>query len=164
MNKQNTSHWKFIPYRFQLKNIAVIFGFLTIYSFYSAANVVAKDIDITVYKSPTCGCCNKWIKHLEKEGFNVTAINKRDMHKIKQKFDVKREYQSCHTGKVGRYFIEGHVPAGDIKKLLAEKPYAKGLAVPGMPMGSPGMEGHRKDDYSVILINKQDKASVYANH
>lgn len=149
---------------FNLTSFAVIFGFLTIFSFFSAAPVLAKDIDITVYKSPTCGCCNKWIKHLEKNGFNVKAVNKRDMRTIKAKFDVKREYQSCHTAKVGKYFIEGHVPAADIKKLLAEKPYAKGLAAPGMPMGSPGMEGHRKDDYSVILINKQDQYSVYARH
>ncbi len=151
MNKRNTS-------------FAVIFAFLTAYSFYSATAVHAKDIDITVYKSPTCGCCNKWIRHLEKNGFNVKAVNKRDMRTIKEKFGVKREYQSCHTAKVGRYFVEGHVPAADIKKLLKEKPYVKGLAVPGMPMGSPGMEGHRKDNYSVILINKQDQFSVYTKY
>ncbi len=151
MNKRNTS-------------FAVIFGFLTAYSFYSAPNVYAKDIDITVYKSPTCGCCNKWIKHLEKNGFNVKAVNKRDMQTVKAKFDVKHEYQSCHTAKIRRYFIEGHVPAADIKKLLKEKLYAKGLAAPGMPMGSPGMEGHRKGNYAVMLIDKQDKASVYARH
>ncbi len=163
MNKQHSPPKKYMLHRLNLKNIAIILGFLTLYAF-SATNVAAKDIDITVYKSATCGCCNKWVTHLEKEGFNVTAVNKRDMNEIKKKFGVKREYQSCHTAKVGKYFIEGHVPATDIKKFLAEKPYAKGLAVPGMPMGSPGMEGHRKDDYSVLLINKQNKATVYANH
>lgn len=160
MNKKNTMN----GFNLKLAGFMAIFGFLTIYTFYAATNVVAKDIEITVYKSPTCGCCTKWVNYLEKEGFTVTSVNKREMHKIKEKFDIKREYQSCHTGIVGRYFIEGHVPASDIKKLLKEKPYAKGLAVPGMPMGSPGMEGHRKDDYSVLLINKQNKATVYANH
>lgn len=147
-----------------LKKIATVFISLTLGGYFAVGTAIAKDMDIIVYKSPTCGCCNKWITHLEKEGFKVTAVDKRNMDKVKQKFAIKREYQSCHTGKIGRYYIEGHVPAADIKKLLAEKPYAKGLAVPGMPMGSPGMEGHRKDDYSVLLIDKQDKPSVYATH
>ena len=150
----------------KFKYISLISGlyFFILYAFFSMTNAVAKEADIIVYKSPTCGCCNKWIKHLEKEGFSVKAINKRNMKKVKTKFDVSREYQSCHTAKVGKYFIEGHVPAADIKKLLKEKPYVKGLAVPGMPMGSPGMEGHRKDKYAVIIIDKQNKGFVYTQH
>ena len=123
-----------------------------------------KGPDIVVYKSPTCGCCNKWVKHLETSGFNVKAINKRNMNPVKQQFGVKKEYQSCHTAKVGKYFIEGHVPASDIKKLLKDKSNAKGLAVPGMPMGSPGMEGHRKDNYSVLLIDDHNKSKVYSQY
>jgi len=124
----------------------------------------ANAADIIVYKSPTCGCCNKWVKHLETSGFNVKTINKRNMNPVKMQFGVKTKYQSCHTAKIGIYFIEGHVPASDIKKMLAEKPDAKGLAVPGMPMGSPGMEGHRKDKYSVLLIDDHNNAKVYSQH
>ncbi len=164
MKKHSLGYKKYIENKLQIKNKVIIFALLILNVLINSTTVSANEIDITVYKSPTCGCCNKWITHLEKEGFKVTAINKQDMRQVKEKFSVKREYQSCHTAKVGRYFIEGHVPAADIKKLLIDKPYAKGLAAPGMPMGSPGMEGHRKDDYSVILINKQDKATVYAQH
>jgi hypothetical protein len=120
--------------------------------------------DIIVYKSPTCGCCKKWVKHLEKEGFKVTSKDVRNMKPVKNMFGVDRKFQSCHTAKVGGYFIEGHVPASDIKKLLKEKPEIKGLAVPGMPMGSPGMEGHRKDKYNVITIDKNNKTTVYSSH
>lgn len=119
---------------------------------------------IIVYKSPTCGCCNKWISHLEKAGFNVSSKNMRDMKSVKDEIGVQRQFQSCHTAKVGNYFIEGHVPAADIKKLLSEKPDIKGLAVPGMPMGSPGMEGHRADHYDVIAVGTSNDASVYSSY
>ena len=120
--------------------------------------------EIVVYKSPTCGCCKKWVKHLEKEGFKVTAKDYRDMKPVKNMFGVKPQFQSCHTARAGKYFIEGHVSASDIKKLLKEKPDIKGLSVPGMPMGSPGMEGHRKDKYNVIAIDKNNKPSVYSSY
>jgi len=120
--------------------------------------------DIMVYKSPTCGCCKKWVKHLGKEGFTVKTKNYRDMKPIKKTFGVEPKFQSCHTAKVGKYFIEGHVSASDIKRLLKEKPDIKGLSAPGMPMGSPGMEGHRKDKYNVIAIDKNNKATVYSKH
>lgn len=120
--------------------------------------------EILVYKSPTCGCCKKWVKHLEQEGFKVTTKDYRNMNPIKNMMGVQPKVQSCHTAKIGKYFIEGHVSASDIKKLLNEKPDIKGLAVPGMPMGSPGMEGHRKDKYDVIAIDNNNKASVYSKH
>lgn len=119
---------------------------------------------ITVYKSPTCGCCTKWVKHLEQNGFVVEALNSRDMSAVKRQMGITRDIQSCHTGEVNGYFIEGHVPADDIKRLLKEKPKAAGLTVPGMPMGSPGMEGHRKDAYSVLLISKEGRREVYSKH
>ena len=119
---------------------------------------------ITVYKSPTCGCCDKWIKHLEQNGFVVEAHNRKDMKSIKQKNGIKPQYQSCHTGLINGYYIEGHVPAQDIKKLLVEKPKAAGLSVPRMPMGSPGMEGHRKDPYSVYLIQENGESKVYNSY
>jgi len=115
---------------------------------------------VTVYKSPTCGCCTKWISHLEENGFKVKAINSNNMSKIKDKNGVPVSARSCHTAIIGGYFIEGHVPANDIKKLLAEKRDVKGLAVPGMPMGSPGMEGPRKDKYNVYELSKNGKAKI----
>lgn len=118
--------------------------------------------DIVVYKSPTCGCCGKWVEHMEKAGFSVDVENMRDVAPIKRELGVPGRMQSCHTAKVGDYFVEGHVPADLVKQLLADKPDIKGLTVPGMPMGSPGMEGPRKDPYNVIAIEKDGRARVYA--
>lgn len=127
-------------------------------------NTATASEEIMVYKSPTCGCCNKWVKHLESKGFDVKTTNIKNLNPIKDKHGVQRQFQSCHTAKIGKYFIEGHVPAKDIKKLLKDKPDIKGLAVPGMPMGSPGMEGHRKDHYNVLAIDKNNSASVYSSY
>ena len=118
--------------------------------------------DIVVYKSPTCGCCSKWVDHLEKNGFSVEVHDQRDMGIIKDRFGVPRNLQSCHTAQVGGYFVEGHVPADVIRRMLEEKPAIQGLAVPGMPMGSPGMEGPRKDPYDVLAYDEAGKPSVYA--
>jgi len=118
--------------------------------------------DIVVYKSPTCGCCGKWVEHMEKAGLSVDVESRRDLAPIKRELGVPGRMQSCHTAKVGDYFVEGHVPADLVKQLLADKPDIKGLTVPGMPMGSPGMEGPRKDPYNVIAIGKDGRARVYA--
>jgi hypothetical protein len=119
---------------------------------------------MVVYKSPTCGCCGSWIKHVEAAGYQVEAINVDDVTPYKTKHGVPLEFSSCHTGVIDGYAVEGHVPADLIDKLLAEKPKdAKALAVPGMPLGSPGMEvGTRKDAYDILLIDKNGKSSVYA--
>jgi len=140
-----------------------IFG-LSIYIGYSTFNQKVLAEDIMVYKSPTCGCCKKWVNHLKKEGFSVKDKDVRNMGKIKNQFGVQRQFQSCHTAKIGKYFIEGHVSASDIKRLMKEKPDIKGLSAPGMPMGSPGMEGHRKDKYDVIAIDNNNNATVYSKH
>lgn len=143
-----------------------LLAFITV-SFYIGYDLIsntAQAEEIMVYKSPTCGCCNKWVKHLEKEGFDVKTKDYRDMKPIKKRFGVKPKFQSCHTAKVGKYFIEGHVSASDIKKLLKEKPDIKGLSAPGMPMGSPGMEGHRRDNYSIYAIDKNHNATVYSQY
>ena len=117
---------------------------------------------ITVYKSPTCGCCEKWITHLRKQGFDVSSQDSNKMPKVKQVIGVKPEYQSCHTAIIGDYYIEGHVPGDDIRRLLKEKPDALGLSVPGMHVGSPGMEqGNKKQHYTVYLIKKDGKKVVY---
>lgn len=119
--------------------------------------------DVVVYKSPTCGCCTNWISHLKENGFTVEVHNRRDMNPIKSEMGVPSNLQSCHTAKVGGYVVEGHVPADDIARLLKEKPPVKGLAVPGMPMGSPGMEGHRKDAYDVLTFQENGKTSIFSS-
>jgi hypothetical protein len=119
---------------------------------------------MTVYKDPNCGCCTQWIEHVRGAGFAVTVRDTADMTSVKASFGVPEGLQSCHTAKVGAYTIEGHVPADLITKLLAEQPAgARGLAVPGMPVGSPGMEmGGRKDAYDVVLFDKGGKTRVFA--
>jgi hypothetical protein len=119
---------------------------------------------MTVYKSPTCGCCNAWVKHVQAAGYEVVAIDVDDVTPYKKKHGVPLDLASCHTGVIEGYAIEGHVPADVITKFLREKPKnARALAVPGMPMGSPGMEvPGRKDAYNVMLIDKAGKATVYA--
>lgn len=119
---------------------------------------------ITVYKSPTCGCCNAWIDHLKQNGFEVTAHDTANMSSVKNALGVRHEHASCHTAEVGGYVIEGHVPANEIKRLLNEQPPVHGLAVPGMPMGSPGMEGHRNDPYQVLTFDANGDSTVYADY
>jgi len=153
---------------FDLKRPAFLYlNFLMIATLLAAPTVtyaVQNLPQITVYKSPTCGCCTKWIKHLEKNGFNVKTYNSGNMSVVKYEMGVKPKHQSCHTAMVDGYYIEGHVPVNDIKRLLTEKPKAAGLAVPGMTMGSPGMEGNRKDPYSVLLIRKDGVQKVYSEY
>ena len=117
--------------------------------------------DIVVYKSPKCGCCAKWIDHLEDNGFSVEVHDERNMAPVKQHLAVPRHLQSCHTAEVSGYVVEGHVPADVIARMLRERPAINGLAVPGMPMGSPGMEGPRKDPYDVVAYDAVGNASVY---
>lgn len=126
--------------------------------------VFAQQTVVEVYKSPTCGCCADWIKHLRQNGFNVKAHDVADASGYRAKFGVPDQLGSCHTAAVGGYAIEGHVPAREIKRLLAEKPNAKGLAVPGMPKGSPGMEGPVSDPYDVLLFQAGGKYTVYQKH
>lgn len=122
----------------------------------------AKTSDVTVYASPTCGCCHEWVKHLQSNGFTVKTQMMDDVSVIKNKFQVPGKLQSCHTAIVGGYVVEGHVPATAIKKLLATKPAVKGLAVPGMPIGSPGMEqGNMKEAYNVMSFTDKGKESVF---
>ena len=119
---------------------------------------------LTVYKSPSCGCCTKWVEHLTANGFAVDAKNMDDVSEIKRSLGVPQALWSCHTGVIDGYAIEGHVPAKDIKRLRAQRPKVVGLAVPGMPMGSPGMEGPRKDAYDVIAFDRAGKTSVFSRH
>ena len=119
---------------------------------------------IDVYKSEFCGCCALWVKHLEANGFKTRVVDVDDPSAYRARGGIPDKYGSCHTGMVNGYAIEGHVPASEIKRLLAEKPKAKGLAVPAMPLGSPGMEGPRKDPYDVLLVHAGGRASVYKHY
>ncbi|TBW54889.1 DUF411 domain-containing protein [Marinobacter halodurans] len=120
---------------------------------------------ITVYKSPACGCCEAWISHLKENGFDVTAHDTADINRIKVDAGLTRNLASCHTAFVGDYVIEGHVPAADIHRLLAEAPQARGLSVPGMPIGSPGMEmDGRRDAYQVLLFNQDGQTRPFAHY
>jgi len=118
---------------------------------------------IKVYKTPQCGCCKAWVAHLEEAGFKVEVVDMPDLSAVKTKYGVKPELQACHTAVVGNYTIEGHVPADLIVKMLNEKPAIAGLAVPGMPSGSPGMEGGMKESYDVLSFDKTGHTSVYAH-
>ncbi|HIF18741.1 MAG TPA: DUF411 domain-containing protein [Cycloclasticus sp.] len=121
-------------------------------------------VQLDVFKSPTCDCCGKWVSHIDSLGFEATTHHPADLNLVKQKLGIAPQYQSCHTGvsKEG-YIFEGHVPADIMQRFLTEKPEgALGLAVPGMPIGSPGMEmGDRYDDYDVLLLKKDGSSEVY---
>ena len=124
----------------------------------------SSNADITVYKDHNCGCRGKWIDHLRAAGFSVDVENTRDLSSIKSEYGVPSSMRSCHTAVSQGYFIEGHIPAVDITRLLAEKPNIKGLAVPGMPIGSPGMEvpGRRAENYAVRAIGRDGIITTYA--
>lgn len=126
----------------------------------AATFAAAQDIDI--YKRATCGCCAKWVDHLRSNGFTPQVHEMQDLDPIQKKFGVPKELTSCHTAQIGGYVIEGHVPADLIRKLLKERPDARGLAVPSMPPGAPGMEGPQKIDYAVLLIKEDGSTTTYA--
>lgn len=119
---------------------------------------------IEVWKSPTCGCCKDWIAHLQDHGFEVVAFDTGNTD-VRAQLGMPQRYGSCHTARVGGYALEGHVPAREVHRLLKEKPQAVGLAVPAMPVGSPGMDGPeyggRQDPYDVLLVGRDGSASVY---
>ncbi len=117
-----------------------------------------------VFKSSTCGCCTQWIGHLRANGFEVQAQDVDDISVSRARLGVPAALGSCHTGRVGGYLVEGHVPAADIQRLLRERPAAAGLAVPGMPRGSPGMESDIKDPYDVLLFQLNGRYAVYQRY
>ncbi|MDQ3025113.1 MAG: DUF411 domain-containing protein [Pseudomonadota bacterium] len=119
---------------------------------------------VEVWKSDSCGCCGEWIKHLQKNGFTTRVHSVADAAPMRRALGIPDQLGSCHTAKVGGYAIEGHVPAGDIKRLLAEKPAARGLAAPGMPAGSPGMDLPNSPPYEVLLVRKDASTVRYARH
>ncbi|ODA67515.1 hypothetical protein A7A08_01548 [Methyloligella halotolerans] len=131
-----------------------------------ALPAAAAEQTVELWKSPSCDCCAKWADHMKAEGFAVSPhpVDTDTLAKIKHQSGVPSKLASCHTGKIGGYVIEGHVPASDVKRLLEEKPEAVGLTVPGMPIGSPGMEGPDPESYDVLLIKKDGSTEVFAHH
>lgn len=131
-----------------------------------ATAVPAGDALVTMHKNPSCGCCTMWAEHMRSAGFTVVEKNVDDLAGVKDAAGVPKEMMSCHTAQVGGYFIEGHVPAADVRRLLKQKPEARGLAVPGMPLGSPGMEhpsGH-VEPYRVLLVGKDGSTREFSRH
>lgn len=129
----------------------------------AAADAEARSEKLVVYKSPTCGCCSAWVEHVQEAGFEVEVHDVANVQPVKQEHGVPGHLASCHTTLVGGYVVEGHVPADVIRRLLAERPDIAGIAVPGMPVGSPGMEvpGGRTDPYDVIAFTRDGGVSVF---
>jgi len=117
-----------------------------------------------VYKSPYCGCCEEWVKHLRQNGFQVKTHDLENVSAARRQMGMPDRLSACHTAKIGGYVVEGHVPAADILKFLKEKPKALGLAVPSMPPGSPGMEGPRSIPYETLLVQADGSTTVFAKH
>jgi len=130
-----------------------------------ACSKPAKAAEINVYKSPSCGCCGAWVSNLQTSGLRVVVHDMDDVTPIARSAGVPSELRSCHTAIVDGYFVEGHVPAPDVRKLLRDRPKARGIAVPGMPIGSPGMEqGDARQPYSTLLVDRQGKTTLFAQH
>ena len=128
---------------------------------------VSSRTPIVVYKTPTCGCCAMWVEHMRQNGFQPTVhdVSAEQVRAVSKAAGLKDEGASCHTAKVGNYIVEGHVPAADVQRMLKEKPGVAGIAAPGMPIGSPGMEmGDRKQPYDVIAFTKDGRSTVFAKH
>jgi hypothetical protein len=129
-----------------------------------ALPLAAAGPEVMVFKTVSCGCCAKWVEHLKANGFTPKVQNVPSTAEYQRMYGVPGTMGSCHTATVGGYTVEGHVPAADIHRLLKEKPKATGLAVPGMPMGSPGMESDKKDTYSVLLFHSDGRSTVFKTY
>lgn len=152
----------FLRTRRSLLLLALTIGLAWAGNVWTAAQSSAKP-QMTVYKSSTCGCCEKWVEHMRANGFEVKAIDVDDIDKVKKERGVPDAAASCHTATVNGYLVEGHVPADAVKKMLQEKPAIAGIAAPGMPMGSPGMEmpNGQKEPYTIVSFDKTGKTAVY---
>lgn len=129
-----------------------------------ASHAVAGTPVVEVYKHPDCGCCGLWVEHLKQNGFAVKVSDVPDVGAMRKRLGMPEKFAACHTAKVGGYLVEGHVPAADVKRLLAEKPKALGIAVPSMPPGSPGMPSPKPVAYDTLLVQPDSSYSTYARH
>jgi hypothetical protein len=147
-----------------MQRIAIALGVILLATAVSGCGGVSSAETVTIYKSPTCGCCVKWAEYLEANGFEVETIDVPDVKPLKAEKGVPARLASCHTALVGGYVVEGHVPAADIHRLLKERPPVDGIAVPGMPIGSPGMEGPNPESYDVVTFDDGATIDVFATH
>ena len=143
-----------------------LFGILSLVIAAGRRGLAQSGPAVQVYKDPTCGCCALWVEHLRKAGFTATVTDVEDMTALKTKHGVPPRARSCHTAVTGDYVIEGHVPAADVQRLLKERPSVVGIGVPGMPIGSPGMEvaGVKPQPYDVLAFDKAGQTTVFASH
>jgi hypothetical protein len=151
--------------RSRLRLLASAAAFVALSGLRTGARVGAAALpEVVVYKSPTCGCCTEWVAHLRRHGFQVRSEDVTDLQAVKARHRVPPDLQSCHTALVGGYVIEGHVPADLVERLLRERAKVAGLAVPGMPVGSPGMEvpGARAERYRVLTFDRDGRTGVFA--
>jgi hypothetical protein len=146
-----------------MKKIVLIFWAFALLPFASSQAELTKDI--VVYKSPDCTCCSKWVRYLESEGYEVEAIDTRDVYAWKKKYGVPEKLAACHTAVIDGYVVEGHATDRDIKRLLLIRPEIKGIAIPGMPIGTPGMEsGNRREPYDVMTFDEEGNTEVFVRH
>ena len=149
-------------YSMTRRSVLVFLSSLALAMIFGAA--AQADEEVLVYKNESCGCCNKWVDHMRANGFKVKTSNLASLATIKTMAGVRPQFEACHTALVGDYVVEGHVPAADVKRLLKERPPIAGLAVPGMPQGSPGMEGPTSQPYQVLGFDKEGATTVYSTH
>lgn len=132
-----------------------------------ASEMVAEVANITVYRTPTCGCCEGWVEHMRENNFKITDVVKpeAEIQAIRQQYNLPQQLTSCHTTEINGYLVEGHVPAADIQKLIARKPDLAGIAVPGMPIGTPGMEvGDRRESFEVLGFQNNGEIQVFNSY
>lgn len=142
--------------------VLAIFNILTV-TMAIASDALVKDI--VVYKNPECGCCSKWVKYLQDNNYNVTIESSRDVLAVKKRLGIPEKLAACHTAVIDGYIVEGHITHRDIKRLLLFRPEIKGIAVPGMPVGTPGMEsGSTVQSHNVISFDEQGNTEVFAEH
>jgi len=139
---------------------------LAVFAWTGVSSAQRPQASIEVFKDPSCGCCSKWVDHLRSHGFAVTTTEHANMDELKASRGVPQRVRSCHTAVVGNYVVEGHVPAADVQRLLAQRPAIAGIGVPGMPIGSPGMEvtGMKPQAFDVIAFAKDGSTRVFASH
>jgi hypothetical protein len=154
------------PSREARRSILTAGAALVVSAFVVPRTVRAAEVlpEVVVYKDPVCDCCAAWMKHIHDAGFSVRVVIENDMTAVQAQHGITARYSSCHTAIVAGYVVEGHVPAKDVKRLLAAKPAAIGLTVPGMPTGAPGMEGPGASGYDVILLDKAGHGTIFASY
>ena len=156
-----------IPAQSKLKSVRTLVAsaLLGLSTLGGISTAVAAEDEVVMYKDPNCGCCGKWAEHMRTHGFKVKEVATTQMGQVKGEAGVPQALGSCHTARVGGYVVEGHVPAADVRRMLDEKPAIAGLSAPGMPLGSPGMEGpYPAARYDVVSFDAQGRTAVYASH